>query len=63
MNAVVRSSDSSKSSKETLPPVGEPVVVQCERFRCLAFRDRDGKWKDWFDKGEITGSVQVIRWE
>jgi len=43
-----------------LPPVGEVVLVQCENFRCLAFRDKYGKWRSPFSKMELNGMVQVI---
>jgi hypothetical protein len=44
----------------TLPPVDEVVLVQCESFRCLAFRDKHGKWRSPFSKMELNGVVQVI---
>jgi hypothetical protein len=42
------------------PPVDEVVLVQCEKFRCLAFRDKHGKWRSPFSKMELNGVVQVI---
>ena len=27
-----------------LPPPGKNVIVQCEGFRCLAYRTEDGRW-------------------
>ena len=38
----------------------EVVLVQCEKFRCLAFRDKYGKWRSPFSKMELNGVVQVI---
>jgi hypothetical protein len=31
-----------------LPVIGLPVQVQCEGFKCMAYRDRDGRWVDLF---------------
>ena len=42
-----------------MPAVGEMVIVQCERFRCLGFLDRNGKWRDWIDREELP---RVIEW-
>jgi hypothetical protein len=43
-----------------LPPVDEMVLVQCEHFRCLAFRDKHGKWRSPFGKMELNGVLHVI---
>ena len=43
-----------------LPPADEVVLVQCEKFRCLAYRDKHGKWRSPFSKMELNGVVQVI---
>jgi hypothetical protein len=40
--------------------VGEVVLVQCDGFRCLAFRDHDGTWRDYYRKEELRGPVQLI---
>ena len=29
----------------SLPPVGEPVWVECETYRTLAYRDEHGVWR------------------
>jgi GH24 family phage-related lysozyme (muramidase) len=34
-----------KNSNTELPPVGEKVMVQCEGYRGLAYRDSRGVWK------------------
>jgi len=36
------------------------VLVQCEHFRCLAFRDKHGKWRSPFSKMELPNVVRVI---
>jgi len=43
-----------------LPPADEMVLVQCEHFRCLAFRDKHGKWRSPFSKMELNGVLHVI---
>jgi hypothetical protein len=37
-------------------PVGMMVLVQCDGFRCLAYRDENGKWLSAFG-GEPLDSV------
>ena len=43
--------------------MGEQVLVQAEGFRCLAFRDKDGKWRDAFSRDELDGAIQVIKFD
>lgn len=43
-----------------VPPIGETVLVQFENFRCMAFRDKDGKWRDCFHKEELHGTIRSI---
>ena len=31
-----------------LPVFGLPVQVQCDGFKCMAFRDKEGRWVDFF---------------
>lgn len=31
-----------------LPPAGVPVQVQCPDGKCMAYRDKEGRWKDLF---------------
>ena len=46
---------------DNLPPEpNEVMLVQCERFRCLAFRDKQGKWRSPFSKMELPRVVHVI---
>ena len=47
--------------KESLPPVGEPVWVQCEGYRTLACRDENGVWRTLSDGKKLKGVVKVIR--
>jgi len=38
----------------------ESFIVQCIGFRCMAYRDRMGKWRDYFNDDEIQGEVKII---
>jgi hypothetical protein len=48
------------SVAEVLPPVGRTVLVQCKGFRCLAYRDSAGKWRDAQRKNELSNVIKVI---
>jgi hypothetical protein len=47
---------------DLLPAMGEQVLVQAEGFRCLAFRDKDGKWRNAFSRDELPGTIRVIKY-
>jgi hypothetical protein len=34
--------------------------VQCVGYRCMAYRDFSGKWRDFFNDDEIEGEVTII---
>lgn len=50
--------DSWKEQPE-LPATGRMVMAHCKGFYCLAFRDTDGKWKDFFRNSELP---EVLEW-
>jgi len=37
-----------------------PVQVSCSGYRCLAYKDKDGVWLDYFRGSPLSGSVQVV---
>ncbi|HUA39457.1 MAG TPA: hypothetical protein VMA35_13780 [Candidatus Sulfopaludibacter sp.] len=39
---------------------GCPVLVQTAHFRCMAYQERDGKWKDYYHQDELIGKVEVV---
>ncbi len=39
---------------QTLPVKGLPVQVQCDGFKCMAFRDNEGRWIDLFTREILT---------
>jgi hypothetical protein len=50
-----------KSNKYgALPVLGVPVQVQCEGFRCMAYRDREGRWVDLFSREFVPRVLGVI---
>jgi hypothetical protein len=38
----------------------KPFIVQCSGFRCMAYRDSRGKWRDYFNGDELQGEVAII---
>ena len=43
-----------------MPPVGEPVWVQCKGFNTKAFRDKAGVWRTLARQEVLEGVVKVI---
>jgi hypothetical protein len=43
-------------------PLAVPVHVQCEGFRCLAYRDEKGNWIDYIRGEPIQGTVRIIEY-
>jgi len=58
-NNVQTTVDSLPVSKPS-PLPGKPVLVQCEKFRCMARQDTNGKWKSVFGDTELTTFIKVI---
>lgn len=40
--------------------VGEPVWVQCEDFRCLAYLTHRGEWRAYSDNAKLPDTVKVL---
>jgi len=38
----------------------QTFLVQCDSYRCLAYRDRDGKWRSAYDNRELTNFKSVL---
>jgi hypothetical protein len=45
---------------EDTPFIIEFFMVQGAGFRCTAYRDQDGKWRDAFNNEELFGEVQIL---
>jgi hypothetical protein len=43
-----------------LPAPGLPVQVQCMGFKCMAFRDKEGRWVDLFTRKYLSGVLGVV---
>jgi len=44
-----------------LPRPGLPVQVQCDGFKCMAYRDKDGNWMDLFTRKFLPGVLGVVQ--
>ena len=60
VEGVVNRGSNEKAENGVPPAVDEVVLVQCEHFRCLAFRDKYGKWRSPFSKMELNNVLHVI---
>lgn len=45
---------------EPSPFIYEFFMVQCVNFKCMAYRDQDGKWRGALDNEELDGFVRVL---
>ena len=52
--------DKRDKKNEKLPPVAETVLVQCHGFRCLAYRDKEGNWRNFHRPEEVLGVIKVL---
>jgi hypothetical protein len=43
-----------------LPVLGSPVQVQCDGFKCMAFRDREGRRVDLFSRKFVARVLGVV---
>jgi hypothetical protein len=44
-----------------LPPIGKEVLVQCEGFRGLAYRNDAGRWISVFGEMNLPKYVEIIQ--
>ena len=42
------------------PFIFEFFLVQGISFRCMAYRDNDGKWRGAFNNMELPGAVRIL---
>ena len=45
---------------EPSPFIVEFFMVQGTGFRCMAYCDQDGKWRDAFNNDELFGAVTIL---
>lgn len=43
-----------------LPPAGVPVQVQCVGFKCMAYLDKEGLWRDLFSRQCLERVLGVV---
>ena len=56
--------DMQQSQKaEKRPPLAIPVHVQCDGFRCLAYRDESGAWVYYHNGELLKGPVRIIEYK
>lgn len=36
------------------------VIVQCEGFRCLAYMDEKGRWRNLYDNSKLRGVIKIV---
>ena len=58
----VQSKYQSVAQRDTTLPPAVPVQVQCEGFRCLAYRDQTGAWVDYHTGKPLVGEVRLIEY-
>jgi hypothetical protein len=44
----------------SLPPAGVPVQVQCNGFKCMAYLDKEGKWRELFSRESLAQVLGVV---
>jgi hypothetical protein len=49
-----------KSEREKSRAAGQQAIVRCQDFRCLAFRDQEGRWRDAFSGKELPPVLEVL---
>ena len=54
MSGTDKPEKANRNVQANLPEPGRLVLVQCERFRCLAFRDSKGGWKDYYSREDLN---------
>lgn len=40
--------------------VGEPMWVQCEGYRCLAYQNEQGEWRSFHNGAKLNKVVRVL---
>lgn len=50
----------SKPNYGKLPVPGLPVQVQCVGFKCMAYRDSEGRWVDFFSRKFLPRVLGVV---
>jgi hypothetical protein len=51
-----------RGKSQLIPALAQAVVVRCPGFRCLAYRDKDGRWRDVAHNEELPEILESL-WE
>jgi len=46
--------------EEKFLPPAVPVHVQCRGFKCLAYRDEQGAWRNFHSREPLLGAVRLL---
>ena len=60
MNTQLETSNATKHAAVPIPPLIEFHLVQGACFRCVAYRDHHGIWRDALNNQELFGEITVI---
>ena len=41
---------------------GRSALIQCQGYRCMAFQEKEGRWKHSSDQKLIQGEITVLQW-
>lgn len=47
-----------EKQRQEYPPVGMPVIVQSNGYRCVAYRSDDGRWISCYDGREVENVLR-----
>jgi len=37
------------------------ILVECDRFRCVAYQDGAGIWRGYFSGEELQGEIKILK--
>jgi hypothetical protein len=49
-----------KSASDESTKAGTSFLVQCNGVRCMAFRDQDGNWRNYFSRELLEGAINIV---
>jgi hypothetical protein len=52
--------DLAKIKYGSLPALGIPVQIQCVGYKCMAYRDGEGRWVDLFSREFVPRVLGVV---
>jgi hypothetical protein len=61
MTEVPLPSDGANAPRDLFPPVGKEVLVRHNGSKRMAYRDAEGKWRDFHDGEVLPGEVVMVR--